>query len=133
MAPQAISVPQIVSRLNVSPPTVVVTWSPTGIGGTATKWPLGICISFAAARDGKAVAWCPRPRDLALPAPFGPASLAAVRRGQTGQLEPLIAPQGAQRVGHQQDLEGDEPADHPETHRTDEVKQRKSDARESPG
>ena len=130
------SVPQIVSRLKVRPPTVVVTWSPTGMGGTASKWALSICIPFAMAREGKAVARCPRSRDLnlalALPAAFGAAGFGAVRRGQTSQLKPLIAPEGAQRVRHQQHLECDEPGDHPKPHRAHEKKERKSDNGDGP-
>ncbi len=57
MTAQAMRVPQIVSRLSVIPPTVVVTWSPTGMGGTATKRPLAIRLAFALAREPGAFAW----------------------------------------------------------------------------
>jgi hypothetical protein len=55
-------------------------------------------------------------------------------RGQSnaGQLRPLVTPKGSKGVGHQQALEGDQAAHHPEAHGADEEKQGEGDNREPP-
>ena len=70
----------------------------------------------------------PAVQDLALPA--ARRRWPALARGQACQLQPLVPPKGAQGVGHQQQLEGDEAADHPKAHRAHQEQERKSNDRD---